>query len=224
MGANNGGDATDFLVNHATKPFARLLLAHGAGAAMDSDFMEKIAAAIAQRGVEVVRFEFPYMAKRRINGKRRPPDRKDVLLDCWEKIIHHYGNESLPLFIGGKSMGGRMASILAEGSAAKTCSGVVCLGYPFHPAGKPEKLRVEHLFSSKMPILIIQGERDPMGGRDEVAGYGLAEPVTICWLAAANHDLKPLRSSGYTHQRHIDQAAETAVAFMRKTISVRANQ
>lgn len=219
MAGSNSGDGADVLVNRAATPFARLVFAHGAGAPMDSDFMNHIAAAIAARGVEVVRFELPYMAKRRHDGKRRPPDRLDVLLTCWDSIIHRYCSESLPLFIGGKSMGGRVASVWAADNAAGGSRGLICLGYPFHPQGKPENLRIAHLPMCRIPLLIVQGERDPLGSRAEVASYGLAAPITFCWLASADHDLKPLRRSGFTHQQHMDTAADTAVSFMRSTIN-----
>lgn len=212
--------ALDVLVDPAVAPFARLLFAHGAGAPRDSDFMNNMAAALAERGVEVVRFEFPYMAKRRSDGKRRPPDRLDVLLHCWDGIIGSYTRESLPLFIGGKSMGGRMASIWAAENVEENCRGLVCFGYPFHPAGKPDKLRIAHLPACHIPLLIVQGERDPLGSREEVATYGLTGSMTFCWLASADHDLKPPRRSGHTHQQHISTAADAAVAFMRSMLKV----
>lgn len=208
----------DVLVDQAVAPFARFLFAHGAGAPKDSDFMSDMAAALAERGVEVVRFEFPYMAKRRSDGKRRPPDRSDVLLHCWAAIIESYRGESLPLFIGGKSMGGRMASVWAAENVEENCCGLVCFGYPFHPAGKPDKLRTAHLSACRVPLLIVQGERDPLGSREEVASYGLTGPITFCWLPSADHDLKPLRRSGYTHQQHMHTAADAAVSFMRSAL------
>lgn len=209
----------DVLIDKAQKPFARFLFAHGAGAPMDSTFMQQAAAAIAARGVEVVRFEFPYMAARRAEGRRRPPDRAEKLLACWSELIHHYAGENLPLFIGGKSMGGRMATLWAADNYENLCRGLVCFGYPFHPPGKPEKLRVDHLAACQMPLQIIQGERDALGSREEVAVYGLDPSIGLHWLAAADHDLKPLRSSGHSHAEHIDTAAEVAMAFMRKILN-----
>lgn len=213
---------SNVLCDKAGKPWARYLFAHGAGAPMDSSFMAETAAAIAQRGVEVVRFEFPYMAARRSEGKRRPPDQAEKLLMCWDELIGRYAGDRLPLFIGGKSMGGRMATLWAAKNGGDNCRGIVCFGYPFHPAGKPEKLRVEHLANCGIPLLIVQGERDPLGSREEVGTYGLTSGTHLHWLAAANHDLKPLRSSGISHAQHMKAAADAAVDFMRKTLNVAA--
>ncbi len=122
---------------------ATLILAHGAGAPMDSPFMERIAELLAAQGIAVARFEFPYMAQRREDGRKRPPNPQAQLLDCWRRV-HAQVRETLdgPLALGGKSMGGRMASLLADELGADA---LVCLGYPFYAAGKPEKPRVAHL-------------------------------------------------------------------------------
>jgi len=217
-----GNSAPHVLRDKASKPWARYLFAHGAGAPMDSSFMTETAAAIAQRGVEVVRFEFPYMAARRSENKRRPPDRTEKLLACWDEMIRHHTSDGLPLFIGGKSMGGRMATLWAAKNGGGDCQGIVCFGYPFHPAGKPEKLRVDHLANCRISLLIVQGERDPLGSREEVNTYGLTSGTHLHWLAAANHDLKPLRSSGFTHAQHIKTAADAAADFMRRTLTAAA--
>lgn len=192
--------------------WATLILAHGAGAPMDSPFMQQMAELLAARGLAVGRFEFPYMASRRANGGRRPPDRQPVLLDCWRQV-HALVRLQVagPLAIGGKSMGGRMASLLADelGAAA-----LVCLGYPFHPPGKPDKLRTEHLAQLATPALIVQGERDPFGGREEVAGYALASTIQLHWLTAADHDFKPLRSSGLTQELQLQDAARATADWL----------
>src|SRR5476651_446073 len=120
---------------------------------MDTPFMNFFATALADRGFRVVRFEFPYMAAKRITGKSKPPDRELVLRETWLKVIEKLGHEGL--VIGGKSMGGRIASLVADAAGV---AGLVCLGYPFHPVGKRDKVRVEHLRAIKTPTLIIQGE------------------------------------------------------------------
>jgi predicted alpha/beta-hydrolase family hydrolase len=209
-----GNKLSNVLVERAQRPFARFLFAHGAGAPMDSSFMQEMAATLAQCGVEVVRFEFPYMSSRRTDGRRRPPDRAEKLLAHWGELIGQYADEELPLFIGGKSMGGRMATLWAAEHYVERCRGVVCFGYPFHPAGKPEKLRIQHLSNCQAPVLVIQGERDPLGSCVEVAAYDLDQSIQLQWLAAADHDLKPLRSSGHSHQDHLKAAAEMAAEFM----------
>lgn len=191
---------------------ATLILAHGAGAPMDSPFMDEIAARLGDCGIAVVRFEFPYMASRRENGTRRPPDPQARLLACWRDVHAHVRQRVTgPLAIGGKSMGGRMASLLADELGADA---LVCLGYPFHPAGKPEKTRVEHLAELRTPTLILQGERDALGSREEVAAYRLSPAIAVEWLAAADHDLKPLKRSGFTQAQHLRHCAERIAAFL----------
>lgn len=190
----------------------RLILAHGAGAPMDSPFMTAIAERLAARGVRVVRFEFPYMAARRQGGGKRPPNPQAQLLDCWRAVWQEVqARESGSWAVGGKSMGGRMASLLADelGAAA-----LVCLGYPFHAAGKPEKPRTEHLAALATPTLIVQGERDALGNRQRVADYALAPAIRLHWLAAADHDLKPLKASGCSHAGHLDETAQVVAGFL----------
>src|SRR5690606_16450036 len=135
---------------------ATVLLAHGAGAPMDSDFMNAMSEALCERGIAVARFEFPYMARRRVEGGKRPPDRQPVLLAAFADMLQRMPGRC---FVGGKSLGGRMASLLAAEGA--DVSGVVCFGYPFHPPGKPENTRTAHLPGLSVPMLVCQGERDP---------------------------------------------------------------
>jgi Predicted hydrolase of the alpha/beta-hydrolase fold len=179
---------------------------------MDSPFMDDIAARLAQRGISVVRFEFPYMAMRREDGKRRPPNPQKQLLECWRQVYARVRAEVTgKLAIGGKSMGGRMASLLADELGADA---LICLGYPFYAAGKPEKPRVAHLAELKTPTLIVQGERDALGDRATVEGYSLSPVIHLHWLAAADHDLKPLKASGLTHEQHLHSAVENIVTFL----------
>ena len=185
---------------------ATLILAHGAGAPMDSDWMTGMAERLAARGLNVLRFEFPYMAQRRLEGGKRPPNQQAQLLDCWREVYaevrrHVAGRVA----IGGKSMGGRMASLVADELAVDA---LVCLGYPFYASGKPEKPRVAHLAELHTPTLIIQGERDALGNRQAVEAYTLAPSIELFWLVAGDHDLKPLKASGFTHVQHLDAAAD----------------
>lgn len=189
-----------------------LLLAHGAGAPMDSDFMNAFVEALAAQGGRTLRFEFPYMATRRADGRKRPPDRAPKLEAAFHAAYASATSDGAPCFVGGKSMGGRIASMVADDVGA---AGVICLGYPFHPPGKPEKLRTAHLQTLRTPTLILQGERDPFGKRDESAGYGLAPTVRIRWMPDGDHDLKPRKASGHTHAGHIRDAADAAWAFMQ---------
>jgi uncharacterized protein len=192
---------------------ATLILAHGAGAPMDSAFMQEMAQLLAARGVAVLRFEFAYMAARRLDGKKRPPNPQAKLLEQWRAVYAAVRQQVAgPLAIGGKSMGGRMASLLADELGADT---LVCLGYPFYAVGKPEKPRVAHLAELRTPALIVQGERDALGNSQAVAAYSLSPAIKLHWLAAGDHDLKPLKSSGFTHEQHLQHAADAVADFLR---------
>lgn len=186
------------------------LFAHGAGALMDSPFMERVADALGEAGLRVGRFEFPYMAERRRTGKRRPPNPAKVLLGHWRERVTAAGGPER-VWIGGKSMGGRMATMVADELGVP---GVVCFGYPFHPSGKPDSLRVDHLRELRTPTLILQGDRDPMGNQQEVAGYPLASTIEVSWFADGNHDLMPRHKSGHTATQHQQEAARQAAAFV----------
>ncbi len=184
------------------------ILAHGAGAGMDHEFMTAFAEGLADAGLRVVRFEFPYMALRRRTGKRRPPNREPVLRETWHTVINALDAETL--IIGGKSMGGRIASLIADEVQP---AALVCLGYPFHPTGKPDRLRTEHLAEIKTPTLILQGERDALGNREEVAGYQLSESIKIHWLPDGDHSLRPRKKSGRTQQENREEAIAAIVDF-----------
>ena len=189
----------------------RFLFAHGAGAPMDSAFMNDVASGLAAKGVRVIRFEFPYMAARR-EGHRKPPDRQAVLLDTWKAMLEEHRGQGRA-FIGGKSMGGRYATMIADEAGV---DGVVCFGYPFHPPGKPDQLRVEHLRAMRTPLLILQGTRDALGSRDEVSAMELSPAVRIEWLEDGDHSLKPRASSGHTYAEHLRDAVARAAEFMMR--------
>lgn len=172
-----------FMEDGAAGANATLLLAHGAGAPMDSRFMNWWASALAERGIRVVRFEFPYMRQRRASGGKRPPDREAVLLDTWRAVAAGWPGAA----IGGKSMGGRIASMVADGVGA---AALVCLGYPFHAPGKPEAPRIVHLRDLATRTLIVQGTNDPFGRRAEIAKYELAPGIAFEWVEGGNHDLE----------------------------------
>lgn len=191
---------------------ATLILAHGAGAPMDSEFMQKMAQSLAARGIAVVRFEFAYMAARRLDGKKRPPNPQARLLEQWRELYALVRQQVAgPLAIGGKSMGGRMASLLADELGADA---LVCLGYPFYAIGKADKPRIAHLADLQTTTLIVQGERDTLGDRATVATYPLSAAIQVNWLMAADHDLKPLKSSGFSHAQHLQTAADAIAGFL----------
>jgi predicted alpha/beta-hydrolase family hydrolase len=114
--------------------------------------------------------------------------------------------------IGGKSMGGRIASMIADDAAV---TGVVCLGYPFHPPGKPERLRTAHLETLKTSTLIVQGTRDPFGTREEVASYSLSAAIEVEWMEDGDHSLKPRKKSGRTLEDNLAEAVDAIVSFIR---------
>jgi len=201
----------DFLFDGPDGAAVTLALAHGAGAPMDSPFMTAIAQRIAARGHRVARFEFDYMAERRTTGRMRPPERQPALLEQWRRAIEALGGPGA-VVVGGKSMGGRMASLIAAESAVRGC---LCLGYPFHPPGKPDRLRTEHFAELRCPTLIVQGTRDPFGTRDEVAAMGLPPTLTVNWIEDGNHDLAPRKASGMTVDTAWDRAADLASGFLR---------
>ncbi|WP_028239398.1 alpha/beta family hydrolase [Stutzerimonas azotifigens] len=212
-----GGEMDGGIWNRvAGRPVASLVLAHGAGAPMDSPFMQGMAERLAAREVEVFRFEFAYMAARRVDGRKRPPNPQADLLRQWRERLEQVRPQAAgPLAIGGKSMGGRMASLLADELQPLA---LVCLGYPFHAAGKPDKPRVAHLETLRTPTLIVQGERDALGDRQTVAGYRLSAAIDVHWLVAADHDLKPLKRSGHTHAEHLDACADAVAQFLRSRV------
>lgn len=187
------------------------VFAHGAGAGMESDFMEEVAKGLSAKGIRVLRFEFPYMQIRRNQGGKRPPDRAPKLLDHFKSELSLLSG---PIIIGGKSMGGRMASMLAAEGEIPEVKAVVALGYPFHPQGKPENLRVEHLPELDVPMLVVQGTRDKLGSQEFVEGLGLPEQVQVKWLTDGDHDLKPRKASGYTHDQHKQTAIQHVSDFI----------
>ncbi|OZG73731.1 alpha/beta hydrolase [Hahella sp. CCB-MM4] len=204
-----------YIYNGSRKAPNILLLAHGAGAPMDSEFMDHMAAVIAGDDISVVRFEFPYMAKRREDGRKRPPDRQPKLLESFMAAVSACDSRAR-VFVGGKSMGGRMASLLVDefGRDISNLSGWCALGYPFHPPGKPENLRTEHLGRLKAPGLIIQGSRDPFGNQEEGVEKHLGANIRISWAMDGNHDLAPRKSSGVTTEENWNNAAREIREFI----------
>lgn len=189
------------------------VFAHGAGAGMEHEFMQSVAKGLAFKGIRVIRFNFPYMIKRAEDGKRRPPDRAPKLLEAYQEIIEQV--DAQKLVIGGKSMGGRMASHLSE---HEKVVGVACLGFPFHPPGKPDKYKGEHLAEFSKPCLILQGERDTFGKREEFPAFDLSDSVSVEFIPDGDHSFKPRKSSGHTEQQNIALAVEKLAKFIKGAI------
>lgn len=198
---------------------AWLILAHGAGAPMTSPFMEEISRLLSARGIAVARFEFAYMAQRRTTGKRRPPPKAERLAQEFEAAREAFDtivpSAGLPVLIGGKSMGGRVATLITDSLfEAGRIVGAVALGYPFHPPGKPDVLRTAHLEALRAPLLIVQGERDPFGSRAEVEGYRLPPSIRLTWATDGDHDLGPRGGHGTTRKQNLAEAADAVLEFV----------
>jgi predicted alpha/beta-hydrolase family hydrolase len=196
------------------------LFAHGAGANMDSDWMQLFDQLLSEQGLAVKRFNFPYMIQRIKDGSRRPPDRAPKLLEAFKQQISLLTKDK-KIIIGGKSMGGRMASLLgAEGALVsetdKLLSGIVCLGYPFHPPKKLDKYKGAHLADIDIPTLILQGERDTMGTKLEIAGYELSKSVTVRYLGDGDHSFKPRVKSGLTFEINMKEACDEVIRFINQ--------
>ena len=194
-----------------TEPTAALLvLAHGAGAGQHHPFMVSVAEALAARSISVVTFDFPYMRER-----RKVPDRAPVLESAFRDVIAA-ARESvpgLPLFIGGKSMGGRMATHLgAQGLEGVT--GIVVFGYPLHPPGKPDQPRIAHLPSIVAPTFIVQGQKDTFGTPDELRPVlkTMTAPVMLHVVEGGDHSLSVRGSKG---KRVLDDVAGVVAGWVR---------
>ena len=201
---------------------ASLILAHGAGAAMTSPFLEAMAVLLAERGIHVIRFEFAYMVARRVGGTKRPPPKAETLMPEYAAVLAHLAAQNKTkraLYIGGKSMGGRVASMIAdENFTAGRIAGAVCLGYPFHPPGQPQTWRTAHLTALPCPTLIVQGERDPFGTRAEVEALTLSPQIQFTWIGDGDHDFGPRGASGLTRKGNLAAAADAVAGFMTKTV------
>ncbi|OKH89436.1 alpha/beta family hydrolase [Thalassospira sp. TSL5-1] len=202
---------TSFIWTGPKDAALKILFAHGAGAPMDSPFMADMAEKLGQKGYRVGRFEFPYMVKRRQDGKKRPPDRAPALMDAFNTAIADAGPAE-SIVIAGKSMGGRIASMIADTAQVRA---LLCLGYPFHPTGKPEKPRTEHLATLTTPTLICHGTRDPFGKPDEIAGYPLSSAISLHWVEDGNHDFAPRKASGRTVDQNLNDCATAIDRFLQ---------
>ncbi len=226
------GNDISLLLNYVVTPKAQVIFAHGAGADMNHEFMTNFTALLNKADINVTRFNFPFMDKRRLTLKKYPPDKMPKLLDCYQSVIDHVYQQkssSTPLFIGGKSMGSRVAAtLMADEKYNKVFSStkvqaVFCLGYPFHPPKKPEKLRLAPLVEATRPTLIIQGERDTLGNQAEVNSYGLSPHCKLIFLEDGDHSFKPRVKSGFTFAGHMESAAENLCNFIRVNTKVTTN-
>ena len=171
----------------ADRPAATLVLAHGAGAGQKSPWMVKAAKALADQGITVATFDFPYMA-----AGKSVPDKAPVLESSWRDALDAARKKTTDarVFIGGKSMGGRIATHIAA-QGAEGIAGVVLLGYPLHPPGQPAKRRDAHLPQIKEPVLFIQGSGDTFGTADEIrAVIKTMKKPTLHVIEGGDHSFK----------------------------------
>lgn len=192
-----------------------LALAPAAGQSHKVEIMSHFAAALGRIGVRVARFDFPYMAERDSTGRRRAPDSEPVLLDTWRKVITQLGAERL--FVGGKSLGGRTAAMVADACQVR---GVVCLGFPFHPTGKPDRYDLGPLDTIHTPTLLIQGEWDPFGDKGEVSGYPFSPQVQLKWMKEGDHSFQPPKESKRTREENWDVAVRLIGRFIMETTGI----
>ena len=209
----------EFLLNGDEKGRTTILLAHGSGAPMDTPWMNMVAEGLADQGFRVARFEFSYMAARRTGGSKRPPAKADTYAQEFLAAIEALSCDG-PLIIGGKSMGGRVASLIAQALYDEgRIIGLLCLGFPFHPPKKPDNRRGENLADITCPALICQGTRDPFGTQEDVETYDLSDAVTLHWLEDGDHDLKPRkRVTGKTLEDHLKDVALKAKLWTHSSL------
>lgn len=209
-----GDRRTSARVYRAGEASSTLVLAHGAGAPQTHPWMVKVAGALSARGLDVVTFNFPYA-----EGKRRAPDRNDVLEATWRAAIEAVRARddltSARLFIGGKSMGGRIATQVAA-AAGLDLQGLVLLGYPLHPPGKPKQLRAAHLPEVRAPMLFVQGSRDSFGTPDELAPIvrGLARGSRLFVVDGGDHSLVRPKSSGESLDQTLARVADEVARWI----------
>ena len=189
-----------------------LVLAHGAGAPLTADFMRDVAAMVAAGGYRVCRFNFVYMEQ-----GRKAPDRQPVLEETYRAVVDRLRMESSKLVIGGKSLGGRIASMIAADGAP--VDGLVFLGYPLHPPGRPERIRKEHLPKISVPMLFVEGTRDPFCPLEtlEEVRVGLKAPNEVAVIDDGDHSFKVRKSSGRTTPEALEEVAAAVTGWLGKS-------
>lgn len=219
---------SDLLITPA-KNSARavIILAHGSGAGMRHHFMSTLAEALAEHDFEVVRFNFPYMQLAEAAGKPRPPSKMPMLIQAMREVIQLVSKlePDLPLIIAGKSLGARVASqvltheqLSHEPLIQYRIEAGISFGYPFHPPGKADKLRLSHFDEISKPHLVLQGTRDPFGKRNEVESYSVGRMNEVIFVESGEHSFIPLKSSGVSQQTLIEFAADQSAEFIQQQL------
>ena len=188
-----------------------LVLAHGAGAGRSHPFMIEVARGLATRGISVLRFDFLD-----ISAGRRAPDRQAVLEETYAGVVAHAREKIAPgrLFLGGKSMGGRIATHLAAAGAAT--DGLVLLGYPLHPPGRPDRIRDEHLYRIESRVLFVEGTRDPFCPLQTLEGVRdkMIAPTSLLVVEDGDHSFKVRKASGRSTEEALEDAIEGIAAWI----------
>jgi predicted alpha/beta-hydrolase family hydrolase len=217
--------ATTALIYSADQPStAVLILGHGAGAGQRSAFMTDFAHGLAGRGLDIVTFNFLYTEQ-----GRRIPDRKPALMQCYRAVIDAVRAEvslARPLFIGGKSMGGRMATEVAAADQELPISGLVLLGYPLHPPGRPDQMRDAHLPAVVYPALFVQGSRDAFGLPIEfAAGLEKMSPAPTSYVVeGGDHSFKIAKRNPAAQAAVYEDVQRTIVAWVRRVTAAGARR
>lgn len=211
------GTAVSGIIQYQQSPQCLMVLAHGAGAGMEHQFMETLADALAEKGIGTLRFQFVYMEK----GSKRP-DSKPLAFAAWKAALQR-GREyaeklQCPLIAGGKSFGGRMLSLLVAEKEADL-EGIVFFGFPLHPAGKPDTKRAEHVDRIGKPMLFLQGTRDTLADVNLISKVtkGLKK-ATLKLFDGADHSFKMLKSTGIQHETVINDLASETVKWVNKKL------
>jgi predicted alpha/beta-hydrolase family hydrolase len=198
------------------RAFAALLLAHGAGAGQMSPFMVRVATGFAERGLSTATFDFAY-----ITAGRKVPDRAPALESAWRDAIAAARTQfdGLRLFIGGKSMGGRIASHVASQGGSGSIAGLVFLGYPLHPPGRPEQRRDAHLPAIAEPMLFVQGSRDAFGSGAEIRGLlPSLQHAELEEIEGGDHSFK-VPGGAARQQPVLPHVMDTVTAWARRTVA-----
>lgn len=213
--ARVSGGRVSGLLQRPESAVGLLVLAHGAGAGMRHAFMEAVATRLAARRVATLRYEFPYMEV----GKKRP-DRAPLARATVRAAVAAGVElaEGLPVFAGGKSFGGRMTSGAAAESPLPGVRGLVFLGFPLHPAGRPGTERAEHLRDVAIPMLFVQGTRDRLAELELLRPVleGLGDRATLHVIDGAEHSFKVLKRSGRTDAEALDEIADAVAGFLNR--------
>lgn len=208
------GDArVSGILDRPPEPRALLVLAHGAGAGMLHPFLNAMAARLAERGVATFRYQFPYM-----DARRRRPDPPGTLVAGVRAAVEEARilAPDLPLFAGGKSLGGRMTSTAQAGEPLPGVRGLIFLGFPLHPPGRPGTSRADHLDGVAVPMLFLQGTRDDFAGIDEIGPVllRLGTRATLHVVDGADHSFHVLKRSGRTDAHVLPELADAIAGWM----------